>query len=94
MKGVFVTATGTDVGKTLVSCAIARFLFNRGSSPGVMKPAASGGISRTLSGKKRLVSQDALDLKMAARTMSAPADMFMERTSSATLNATLAAHTA
>ena len=51
MKGVFVTATGTEVGKTLVACAIARFLSNRDFSPGVMKPAASGGMVMTVSGK-------------------------------------------
>ena len=62
MKGIFVTATGTETGKTVVSCAIARFLKSRGADVGVMKPAASGGAVR--SGK--IVSEDAVLLKEAS----------------------------
>ena len=56
-KGIFITATGTGVGKTFLSCAVARFLADRGTDVGVMKPFASGGI----------VSEDALLLKKASR---------------------------
>ncbi|MBN1621225.1 MAG: dethiobiotin synthase [Endomicrobiales bacterium] len=41
-KGIFVTATDTEVGKTYISCSIARALKKRGVSVGVMKPIASG----------------------------------------------------
>ncbi|MBI1882970.1 MAG: dethiobiotin synthase [Chlamydiae bacterium] len=53
-KGFFVTGTDTGVGKTLVSCVLARIL-GRWGSVGVMKPFASGN------------RQDALRLQGAAR---------------------------
>ena len=40
-RGLFVTATDTEVGKTLVAGAIARHLSRRGRRVGVFKPAAS-----------------------------------------------------
>lgn len=66
MKGLFVTGTGTEVGKTLLSCAIARFLKNRNVRAGVVKPAASGGTLRTVRGARRRVSGDALLLRKAS----------------------------
>ncbi len=42
MKGLFVTGTDTDVGKTVVTGALAAGLAARGQAVGVMKPAASG----------------------------------------------------
>ena len=62
--GIFVTATGTEVGKTIVSCGIARLLADAGRDLGVWKPFASGAVRR--GGK--WVSEDALLLKEAART--------------------------
>ena len=41
-KGIFVTGTDTGVGKTLVSCGIARLLKSWGMKVGVMKPIATG----------------------------------------------------
>jgi dethiobiotin synthetase len=41
-RGLFVTGTDTDVGKTAVACAIARQLVAAGIRVGVYKPAASG----------------------------------------------------
>ncbi len=41
-RGLFVTGTDTDVGKTAVACAIARQLVAAGKRVGVYKPAASG----------------------------------------------------
>ena len=41
-SGVFVTGTDTGVGKTVVSCAIARALRAHGRDVGVMKPAETG----------------------------------------------------
>ena len=43
MKGIFITATGTGIGKTIVAAGIARFLKDEGTNVGVMKPIASGG---------------------------------------------------
>ena len=42
MTCVFVTATGTDVGKTFVACALARELRVRGRRLRVLKPVATG----------------------------------------------------
>ena len=42
MKGVFVTGTGTEVGKTIVAAAIARTVAAGGRSVAVFKPAVSG----------------------------------------------------
>ncbi|NOZ22980.1 MAG: dethiobiotin synthase [Planctomycetes bacterium] len=42
-KGLFVTGTDTEVGKTVVAAGIARVLKRRGVDVGVMKPVASGG---------------------------------------------------
>ncbi len=63
-RGIFITGTGTEVGKTAVSCAIARYWANRGHKVGVMKPIASGGIRRG----KIFISDDAVALQKAART--------------------------
>ena len=41
-KTLFVTGTDTEVGKTFVTCAVARHLRARGVDVGVMKPVASG----------------------------------------------------
>jgi dethiobiotin synthetase len=41
-KGIFVTATDTEAGKTYVSCKIARTLKNAGVSTGVFKPVSTG----------------------------------------------------
>jgi dethiobiotin synthetase len=42
MRGVFVTGTGTEVGKTIVAAAIARTLAADALSVAVFKPAVSG----------------------------------------------------
>ncbi len=50
MRGLFITGTDTDVGKTYVTAAIARQLRAEGHTPGVFKPACSGA-ERTESGE-------------------------------------------
>ncbi|MCI8360885.1 MAG: dethiobiotin synthase [Clostridiales bacterium] len=45
-KGIFVTATGTDVGKTYVSARIVRYLRQRGVRAGYFKAALSGAEER------------------------------------------------
>jgi dethiobiotin synthetase len=42
VRGVFVTGTGTEVGKTVVASVIARSLATGGSSVAVFKPAVTG----------------------------------------------------
>jgi dethiobiotin synthetase len=42
LRGVFVTGTGTEVGKTVVAAAIARTHAARGEQVAVFKPAVSG----------------------------------------------------
>jgi dethiobiotin synthetase len=42
VRGVFVTGTGTEVGKTVVAATIARTHAGRGERVGVFKPAVSG----------------------------------------------------
>ena len=57
--GLFITGTDTEVGKTVVTAALAAALAKRGLRVGVMKPAESG--CPSLEG--RLMPQDALFLK-------------------------------
>lgn len=42
IKGIFVTATGTDVGKTLVAAGLMRHLRCRGTDCAIMKPVQTG----------------------------------------------------
>ena len=42
MKGIFITATGTEVGKTYAACQIASALKKSGINIGVFKPFATG----------------------------------------------------
>jgi dethiobiotin synthetase len=42
LRGVFVTGTGTEVGKTVVAAVIARTRAQAGEAVGVFKPAVSG----------------------------------------------------
>jgi dethiobiotin synthetase len=60
--GLFITGTGTGVGKTYVAALIARALRESGKSVGVYKPVASGCEMRS----GRLVSTDAATLWTAA----------------------------
>jgi dethiobiotin synthetase len=63
MQGVFITGTGTDIGKTHVGCGIARALKARGINVIPRKPIESG----CLKDADELVPQDALALKNAAQ---------------------------
>lgn len=62
-RGLFVTGTDTGVGKTAVTCALARALRRRGVDVGVMKPLESG-CARSPDGT--LLPADALALVAAA----------------------------
>jgi dethiobiotin synthetase len=69
VRGLFVTATDTAVGKTMIAGAIAAHLRGRGRRVGVFKPAASG--CRVVDGA--LVSDDAAFLAACAGTEDAGA---------------------
>ncbi|MEK6639176.1 MAG: dethiobiotin synthase, partial [Nitrospirota bacterium] len=60
--GVFITATDTGVGKTLVASALAACLTQRGIDVGVMKPVETG-VSRS-----RKLQSDGARLRIAAGT--------------------------
>ena len=56
--GIFITATDTEVGKTVVTAGLAAAIAGRGRNAGVMKPVATGGRK---TGSK-IISEDALFL--------------------------------
>src|SRR6266542_1854891 len=62
-RGLFITGTDTEVGKTVITGGLAGALRSRGINVGVMKPAASG---CTISRDGRLFSEDALFAMTAA----------------------------
>ncbi|MCZ6680521.1 MAG: dethiobiotin synthase [Candidatus Poribacteria bacterium] len=61
-KGVFITGTDTEIGKTVIAGGLAAMLKAAGVDVGVMKPIASGGVEH----EGRIVSEDAIFLKRAA----------------------------
>ena len=64
MRGLFVTGTDTEVGKTLVAGAIARTLHKKGLRVEVFKPVASG----CRKGREGLISADAEFLAACAES--------------------------
>ncbi len=63
MNWIFVTGTGTEVGKTYYAAALARTCQQSGQRVGVYKPVASG---CQRDGEGRLVAEDAVQLWQAA----------------------------
>jgi len=61
-RGVFITGTDTEVGKTVVAAGLAATMRRRGLSVGVMKPFATGAVERN----GEWVSEDARFLQRAA----------------------------
>jgi dethiobiotin synthetase len=61
-KGVFVTGTDTEVGKTIVTASLVSLLINEGFDVGVMKPIETGCPKKN----GRLVPRDAAFLKMVS----------------------------
>src|SRR5688572_9754119 len=55
IPGLFVTATDTEVGKTVIAGAIANWFLRQGANVGVLKPVATGCVVR----REGLVSEDA-----------------------------------
>ena len=62
-RGVMVTGTDTEVGKTVVAAGLARFLRGQGLDVGVMKPVASGAVESAAGGR---ASSDVVALVEAA----------------------------
>lgn len=62
MRGLFITGTGTEVGKTYVGALIAKQLVEAGVRVGVYKPVASGCLTQG----GQIVSEDAVMLWEAA----------------------------
>ncbi len=71
LRGLFVTGTDTEVGKTYVAAMIARALAAEGHRVGVYKPAASGCARQG----DRLVAGDALALWQAAGSPGTPEEV-------------------
>lgn len=74
-RGLFITGTDTEVGKTYVAAMIARSLKQAGYAVGVYKPAASG--CRSVHGE--IVSDDALLLWEAAGRPGTPEEVCPQR---------------
>jgi dethiobiotin synthetase len=64
VKGLFITATDTEVGKTVITGAIAAAIKARSITVGVLKPMASGGV---VANNGTLQAEDVVFLMKAAR---------------------------
>ena len=69
--GLFITGTDTDIGKTYVSCLIAKALRTHGYRVGVYKPVATGGCCTD----GKVVAADAVALHRAAGLTNSLADV-------------------
>lgn len=69
MAGLFITASGTDVGKTVVTALLARQLRARGQTPDVLKPVLSGFDPATRATSDAGVLLSALDLPATATAL-------------------------
>lgn len=76
-RGLFITGTGTNVGKTYVASLIARELRAAGHRVGVYKPAASG--CQACADDGELISDDAMALWQAAGQPGLLADVCPQR---------------
>jgi dethiobiotin synthetase len=61
-SGIFITATDTGAGKTIIGVGLAAYLKKRGVNVGVMKPVESGGTSDTQFYASVINPQDPLEL--------------------------------
>ena len=59
MRGFFVSATDTEVGKTAIACGLARLLATRGHDVGVAKPVQSGALATDPGGDAALLREAA-----------------------------------
>ncbi|RZB32834.1 MAG: dethiobiotin synthetase [Candidatus Argoarchaeum ethanivorans] len=86
MTGVFVTGTGTDVGKTVVATAIVKSLVAEGIDVGVMKPVETGGGDDAQKLQHAASSTDSIDLVCPYRLKHALAPMIAAELENTTLN--------
>ena len=71
MTTIFVTASGTEIGKTFVTCALIRQLRRRGCSVTALKPVATGISPETLSDSDSARLLQALGVPAAADAIAA-----------------------
>jgi dethiobiotin synthetase len=69
MAAVFVTGTGTDIGKTYVSAALIRALIARGRAVEALKPVVSGFDAAAPAGSDPAVLLDALGLAWSTQAL-------------------------
>lgn len=62
-KGIFITGTDTNVGKTVIAAGLVGALKAKGINVGVMKPIQTGGINKN----NKLISEDLLILLKASK---------------------------
>jgi len=62
MSGIFITATDTEVGKTLIAAGLVNFFRNQGINAGYMKPISCGQDNDAVFVKKLLKLKDPLSL--------------------------------
>ena len=86
MTGVFITGTGTDVGKTVVATAIVKSLVAEGIDVGVMKPVETGGGDDAQKLQHAASSTDSIDLVCPYRLKRALAPMIAAELENTTLN--------
>ena len=86
MTGVFVTGTGTDVGKTVVATAIVKSLVAEGIDVGVMKPVETGGGDDAQKLQHAASSTDSIDLVCPYRLKRALAPMIAAELENTTLS--------
>ena len=61
-RGIFVTGTDTEIGKTAITAGLAAVLKRRGINAGVMKPISAGGRADAKLLKKAARSNESLDI--------------------------------
>ncbi|RZN16007.1 MAG: dethiobiotin synthase [Methanosarcinales archaeon] len=86
MTGVFITGTGTDVGKTIVATAIVKSLVAEGIDVGVMKPVETGGGDDAQKLQHAASSTDSIDLVCPYRLKRALAPMIAAELENTTLS--------
>ncbi len=71
MRAAFITATGTDVGKTYVTAGVIRALANRGLAASAIKPVMSGYDAQTPWSSDAAILLDAMGKQVNAETVAA-----------------------
>jgi dethiobiotin synthetase len=71
MAGFFVTATGTDIGKTYVTAGLVRHLRNRGEAVSALKPVVSGFSRETVATSDPAVLLEALGEAVTDKSIAA-----------------------